>query len=182
MLLIFFILWFFYFFLHFFIVQVQLSPFCSHYCLQLSHPHFPPLILPLFDFVHVTFIYVSQNHSPFIPSHLPSGYCQFVLNFNFVCLSCCSLTSLPHQKWYCLEWWHKAFFFFSGGEVDCGEPTFHISLSISTVRQLEIPWTDFHGRMAYLGFTALISFKLIFLFTGTRCLTSFIFSSGCLCL
>ena len=50
-----------------------------------SHPHSPSLILPLFGFVHVPFIDVPENPPPFppiIPSHFPSGYCQFVLNFS----------------------------------------------------------------------------------------------------
>ena len=60
-----------------------------------SHPHSPPLILPPSGFVYVSFIHVPQNPAPFtlvIFSHLPSGYCQFVLHFNvsgyvlFVCL------------------------------------------------------------------------------------------------
>ena len=42
-----------------------------------SHPHFPPWILPLFGFVHVSFIDVPEKPSsfpsPIIPSHIPSG-------------------------------------------------------------------------------------------------------------
>ena len=43
-------------------------------------PLFPPLVI-----VHVSFIIVPVNPSPFssiIPSPLPSGHCQTVLNFN----------------------------------------------------------------------------------------------------
>ena len=32
-----------------------------------SHPYFPPLILPPFDFVHVSFIHVPENPFPFPP-------------------------------------------------------------------------------------------------------------------
>ena len=59
-----------------------------------SHPHLPPSILAPFGFVYVSFIYVPDNPSPFsciIPSHLLSGYCQFVLNFNvsgYILLAC----------------------------------------------------------------------------------------------
>ena len=67
----------------FIVVQGQLSPF-SPTSPYPSHPHLPPSILPSFGFVQVSFIHVPDNTSPFppiIPSHLPSGYCQFVLNF-----------------------------------------------------------------------------------------------------
>ena len=37
-----------------------------------SHPHFPPLILPLFGFVHVSFIYVPENPSPLLPLSPPT--------------------------------------------------------------------------------------------------------------
>ena len=76
--------------LFFIVVQVQLSPFSPHYSPHPSHPHFPPLILPPFCFVHVP-----ENPFPFLPpiisSHLPSGYCQLVLNFKvsgFILLAC----------------------------------------------------------------------------------------------
>ena len=62
--------------------------------------HFPPNTLPRpqsspptspdytpHGFVHVSFRVVPENPSPFPPiisSHLPSGYCQIVLNFNVV--------------------------------------------------------------------------------------------------
>ena len=52
-----------------------------------SHLHLPPLILPApLGFVHVSFIDVPENPSPFSHHYplppSPSGYCQFVLNFN----------------------------------------------------------------------------------------------------
>ena len=51
--------------------------------LPLPQPN-PPLplasILPP-GFVHVSLIVVPENPSPHYPSHLPSGYCQIVLNF-----------------------------------------------------------------------------------------------------
>ena len=62
-----------------------------------SHPHFPPLTLSPFGFVHVSFIHVPDNPSsfpPIISSPLPSCYCQFILNVNvsghilLACLSC----------------------------------------------------------------------------------------------
>ena len=42
----------------FFIVQVQLSPFPHHHSPHPTHPSIPPLILPLFGFVHGSFIHV----------------------------------------------------------------------------------------------------------------------------
>ena len=59
---------------------VLFSHFCmlfKYSCLQFphhhsphpSHPHFPPLILFLFGFVHVSFIHVPDNPSPFSPHH-----------------------------------------------------------------------------------------------------------------
>ena len=50
-----------------------------------SHPHSPSSILPLFGFVQVSFVDVPENTSAFpdiIPSHLPSGHCQFALYFH----------------------------------------------------------------------------------------------------
>ena len=71
----------------FIVIQIQLSPFPPTTPLHHSQTHFPPLILRPFGFVHVFFIHVPKNPSffppsPIIPSQLPSGYCQFVLNFN----------------------------------------------------------------------------------------------------
>ena len=81
--------------LFFIVVQVQLSPFLTHFSTPPpSHPHYPPLILFAFGFVQVRFIEVPENPFPFpliIPSYLPSGYCQFVLNFNvsgYILLAC----------------------------------------------------------------------------------------------
>ena len=59
-----------------------------------SHPHFPPLLPSPLGFVHVSFIVVPGNPPhlpPVIPSHLPSGYCQIVINFNvsgYILLAC----------------------------------------------------------------------------------------------
>ena len=46
---------------------VTISP---HQSSHPSHPHLPPLILPLFGFVHVSFIHVPENPSPLSP-HYP---------------------------------------------------------------------------------------------------------------
>ena len=56
----------------FIVVQVQLSPFPPSLPTppQPSHPHFPPLILPLFGFAHGSFIHIPDNTSPF-PAHYP---------------------------------------------------------------------------------------------------------------
>ena len=80
--------YFFFFLPHFFyccsstVVPISPPPLLCHP----SHPHFPPLIPPPFGFVHVSFIHVSEDPSPsppaIFPSHLPSGYCQFVLYFS----------------------------------------------------------------------------------------------------
>ena len=50
-----------------------------------AKPSSLPCFHPLLGFVHVYFIVVPENPFPLfpiIPSHLPSGYCQIVLNFN----------------------------------------------------------------------------------------------------
>ena len=68
------------------VVQVQFSAFsptCPHHP-RLAHvpPLFPPTPLVI---VRVSFIIVPTNPSPFspeIPSPLPSGHCQPVLNFS----------------------------------------------------------------------------------------------------
>ena len=63
---------------------VCLSP--PHLYPHPSHPHLPPLIPPIFGFVHVSFRVIPENPFPFLPHYplpLPSsGYCPFVLNFN----------------------------------------------------------------------------------------------------
>ena len=72
-------------FFFFVVVQVQLSPFTFHYSPLPQPSALPILILPPFGFVHVSFIHVLETLSPFPPiirCHLPSGSCQFVLNFN----------------------------------------------------------------------------------------------------
>ena len=57
-----------------------------------SQIHLPPVLPPLpLGFVHLSFIVVSENLTPIIPSQFPSGYCQFVLNFNvsgYILLAC----------------------------------------------------------------------------------------------
>ena len=89
----------------FIVVQVQMSPFPPHHSPHPSYPYFPPLILTPFGFVYVYFIHVPDNPSPFppiIPSHLPSGYCQFVLNFNvsgYVLLACLSCWLSSTYRW-----------------------------------------------------------------------------------
>ena len=73
------------FFPHFLIVfQVWLSPFSPHHSpLPSSHPHFSPLILtPLVLSMCPLYMFLKTlPFSPVIPSHLPSGHCQFVLFF-----------------------------------------------------------------------------------------------------
>ena len=83
------------FLIYFSVVQVQLSPCSPHHFPYPTDPHFSPLILSLtFGFVHGAFIHVPQNSSPFsthYPLPPPSGYCQFVLNFNvsgYILLAC----------------------------------------------------------------------------------------------
>ena len=67
-------------------VWIQLSPFSHHHFPPPTHPHLPPSILSPFGFVHVSFIHFHLPPFPFFPmlfpSSLPSGHCQFVLNFN----------------------------------------------------------------------------------------------------
>ena len=61
------------------VVSIFLPPLPPTPATPTSHPW----SCPTFGFVHVSFIHVPDNTSPFspiIPSHLPSGYyCQFVL-------------------------------------------------------------------------------------------------------
>ena len=67
------------------IVQVQFSAFPPSSPPYPSYPHLPPLISSPAGFVHVFLIDVPEKPSPLspiIPSHLPSSYCPFVLNFN----------------------------------------------------------------------------------------------------
>ena len=82
----------------FIVVQVQLSPFFPYPSPPTTQPHLPPLILPLFGFVHESFIHVPWWPFPFFPLlspfPFPSGYCPFVLYFNvsgcilLACLFC----------------------------------------------------------------------------------------------
>ena len=82
---------------------------------------FPPLILTLFGFVHVSFIDVPENllpSSPIIPSYLPSGYCHFVVNFNvsgYILLAClfCWLDSTYMWDHIVFVFHHLAYFTFS---------------------------------------------------------------------
>ena len=62
-------------FTFFIVVQVELSPFSPHHSPYPSHPHFPPLILTPFGFVHVSFIHVPWWPFPLFPplSHLTSA-------------------------------------------------------------------------------------------------------------
>ena len=76
-------------FLHFFLKKLFYC--CSITVVSISPHQSPPpkpnpppsgaSTLPL-GFVHVSFILVPEKLFPTIPSHLPSGYCQIVLNFN----------------------------------------------------------------------------------------------------
>ena len=77
----------FFFLKNYFIVQVQLSAFPPSFPTP-PQPSPPPSSnstpTPL-GFVHVSFIVVPENPFPLSPHylfHLPSGYCQIVLNFN----------------------------------------------------------------------------------------------------
>ena len=54
-------------------------------------PHLPPLLPPPHIIVHVSFLVVPENPSPFshiIPSNLPSGYSQIVHYFNISAIFC----------------------------------------------------------------------------------------------
>ena len=76
--------WFWKFFLFFIVVQVQLSPFSPHHSPQLQI--LPPD--PTLPWFCLCVLYRCSwkpfpiPSPPIIPSHIPSGYCQFVLNFN----------------------------------------------------------------------------------------------------
>ena len=83
------------FFFNFIVVQVQLSAFSPHHSPRPQpSPPASPDSTPHLGYVHVSFIPVPENPSPFSPiisSHLPSGYCQIVLNFNvsgYILLAC----------------------------------------------------------------------------------------------
>ena len=74
-------LFFYIFLLSFKYSCLHLSP---HHSPHPSHPHLPPSILPPL-FLSMCPLYMFLKTLPsfprFIPSHLPFGYCQFVLNF-----------------------------------------------------------------------------------------------------
>ena len=81
----------------FLLVKYSFLPFLPTPGQHFSPPYFPPLFPPPTVIVHVSFIIVPANPSPFspeIPSLLPSGHCQPVLNFSvfayilLVCLFC----------------------------------------------------------------------------------------------
>ena len=87
------------------LIFLWLFHFPPHNSPNLSHAYLPPLILPLFGFVCVSFIVVPGNPSPFypiIPSCVLSGYCECVLNFyvsGYILLAClfCWLGSM--HRW-----------------------------------------------------------------------------------
>ena len=56
---------------YFIVVQVQLSAFTPTIPPHSSHPHLPPLLSPHLGFVHVSFIAVPENPSPFTPPLFP---------------------------------------------------------------------------------------------------------------
>ena len=67
------------------VVQVQFSAFSSHHAPHPSHPHSPPRFHPLLVLSMCPlqlFLKTLHPFLPIIPSHLPPGYCQFILNFN----------------------------------------------------------------------------------------------------
>ena len=89
---------FFFFLLMFKIILLLFNYSCLGLSTTTLHPpHLPPLLPPPLGFVHVFYIVVPENPTllpSIISSHLPSGYCQIVLNFNvsgdvlFACLFC----------------------------------------------------------------------------------------------
>ena len=98
-------LFFFLFFFTFFncfsstVISIFPSPLRPTPAIPISHTWSSP-----FGFVHVSFIHVPDNPSPFspvIPSHLPSSYCPFVFNFSvsgyifFYFFYCCSIIVVP---------------------------------------------------------------------------------------
>ena len=66
----------FYFLKNFIVIQFQLSAFSPHPStrLQPNPPPSPASTLHL-DFVHMSFMVVPENPSPYYPPQLPSGYC-----------------------------------------------------------------------------------------------------------
>ena len=80
----------------FFTVQLHLSPFLPITLPHPTHLHLPHSILPLhhcpFPWVLYTWSLMTlPSFPPIIPSHHPSGYCQFVLYFNvsrYILLAC----------------------------------------------------------------------------------------------
>ena len=67
------------------VVRLQLSAFTLYHSPPPNHLHLPCPVSTPPRFVHVSFIVVPENPSTLpsiIPSHLPSDYCQIVLNFN----------------------------------------------------------------------------------------------------
>ena len=81
----------------FIVVQVQFSAFSPTPPRHPSHPHLPPPFPPPLVTVHVSFIIVPVNPSPFssiIPSRFPFDHCQPVLNFNVFAAAWMELESI----------------------------------------------------------------------------------------
>ena len=88
-----------FFFSNFIVIQVQFSAFSPYLSLTPRPPHLPPVSTtlpypPPPVIVHVSFIIVPTNPSPFspeIPSPLPCGQCWLFLNFSvfsYILLAC----------------------------------------------------------------------------------------------
>ena len=81
----------------FMVVQVRWSPFSPHP----SHPHLPPLIPALLVqsmCPSQMFLKTLPSFPPIIPSQLPTGYCQIVLNFNvsgYISFLVCFVDQVP---------------------------------------------------------------------------------------
>ena len=60
-----------------------------------SHSHFPPLILPLFGFVHVSFTHAPENPPLFLPHYpLPTGYVSLFLISRSLVIFCLLVVNL----------------------------------------------------------------------------------------
>ena len=83
------------------------------------YPHLPPLLLPPLVFSTCPLELFLKTLPPIIPSHLPSGYCQIVLNFNVsgcILLACWFCWLVSTYRWDhisvfhclipCLNQWH----------------------------------------------------------------------------
>ena len=75
-----------------------------------SHPHLPPSILPPFSSLsmHPLYMFLDNPLSPpTSPSHLPSGYCQFVLNFSvsgYILLACLLFSDIYRSMCHLFIW------------------------------------------------------------------------------